>query len=536
MTRPLDDFTELQDLLDALCEGSIRADQMSRLEELLLAHPEAEARYVQYLNLHADVVRHFSAPALAPEALRQRLGQRPARGRPRLVWLGLGLSGLAAGLLVALALWLRPGREAVAELPEGVDDTVAVLLRAPDAVWEGEGRRPRPGDPLHPGRLRLRSGAAHIEFYSGATVILQGPADLRLVSATEAFCARGKLRATVPTQAQGFTIRSPWLDVVDRGTEFGLLVEKGNRTEVHVFRGKVEWSGPDDAPAPRHELTTGRAVRVDGAEPARPIEPDSRAFLSAGDLTARVEAETRKRQQEWEAVAQTLRKDPSLQTYFSFQGEQPGSRILHDLSRGGQDPRNGVIVGTAWVPGRWEGRPALDFRRVSDRVRFHVPGQFGSITLMTWVRVDALPHRFNSLMMTDGWEKGAPHWHIGNEGEVALGVQGGRGVGGHNYTTPPVFTPDRLGQWTCLAVVYDRADGRVTHYADGRVVAEEPIRTDVMVRIKDVELGNWNLGQRRNERRPIRYLNGCIDEFLLFSRAVGENEVRQLYEKGRPPF
>jgi alpha-2-macroglobulin-like protein len=56
MTQPFPDFDELQRLLDALCEESLTAEQAGRLEDLLLGHPEAEAYYVQYLALHADLV------------------------------------------------------------------------------------------------------------------------------------------------------------------------------------------------------------------------------------------------------------------------------------------------------------------------------------------------------------------------------------------------------------------------------------------------------------------------------------------------
>ena len=53
---------ELQALLDALAEETIAPDQVRRLEELILAHPEAEAFYVQYMSLVADLGRHFAAP------------------------------------------------------------------------------------------------------------------------------------------------------------------------------------------------------------------------------------------------------------------------------------------------------------------------------------------------------------------------------------------------------------------------------------------------------------------------------------------
>ena len=89
----------------------------------------------------------------------------------------------------------------------------------------------------------MKAGVAHLEFYSGATVILEAPAEFDLISRTQAYCRRGKLRAIVPPQAEGFTIGSPVMDLVDRGTEFGLQVGAGDATEVHVFQGKVEWAG-----------------------------------------------------------------------------------------------------------------------------------------------------------------------------------------------------------------------------------------------------------------------------------------------------
>ena len=53
---------------------------------------------------------------------------------------------------------------------EDVDDTIAVLVQTHRAVWEETGLPTRPGSPLPPGRLMLKSGFAQIEFYSGATV------------------------------------------------------------------------------------------------------------------------------------------------------------------------------------------------------------------------------------------------------------------------------------------------------------------------------------------------------------------------------
>src|SRR5207245_5457643 len=97
------------------------------------------------------------------------------------------------GQCVAPQVGPHPDRAA-----EPTDNTVAVLIRAPGAVWDKSDLPTRTGSPLAPGWLRLKSGYAHLEFYGGATVILEGPADFQLISRNEAYCARGKLRALVP--------------------------------------------------------------------------------------------------------------------------------------------------------------------------------------------------------------------------------------------------------------------------------------------------------------------------------------------------
>jgi hypothetical protein len=550
MTRPDPEFAELRALLEALCEESITAEQLRRLEGLILERPEAEAYYVQYLSLHADLVSHFGVlPARAEQSVRARVGAEPPGGQRgaapkappgrrrarRLLWGGLGLAGLAAGLL--LALWPRPPAGPPPEAhPEASDNTVAVLLHAHGAEWEDTGLPTRPGAPLPPGWLRLKSGFAQLEFYSGAIVILEGPAELELISRTEAYCARGKLRATVPQRSQGFTIGSPKLDLVDRGTEFGLEVDQGGRTEVHVFQGKVELHNPATGrkEPPQKELTTGQGVRLDGPGPLRPIRTDPSGFLTPRGLAALSQKDLRRRQRDWLAASAALRKDPSLLVYYPFEPEHPWSRTLRDEARGRREPRDGAVVGCAWVAGRWPGKQGLEFKRVSDRVRLHVPGAFDSLTLAAWVRVDALPNRHNSLFMTDGWDDGAPHWHISTDGKISLGVQGRNKKRGVSYVSPQVFTPEQLGQWTHLAVVHDREGRAVTHYVDGRPVGKQALKFLIRLRLGDVELGNWNVGTRRDSQ-PIRYFSGCMDEFLLFARALSAEEIERLYAQGRPP-
>jgi hypothetical protein len=547
VTLPAGEFDELRALLDALCEESITAEQVRRLEALVLGRPEAEAFYVQYMSQFAELSRRFAGrPAAAEQSLRDRLAGRTElkpvpRGRRRWAVGLLVVAALAASVLAVVVLMPKravvpPGQDAQ-EAAEPTDNSVAILLQAPGAVWDAKGSAPRPGTPLQPGWLHLKAGVAHLEFYSGATVILEAPAEFDLISRTQAYCRRGKLRAIVPPQAEGFTIGSPVMDLVDRGTEFGLQVGAGDATEVHVFQGKVDLydAGADKAAsAPRQELTTGQAARQEAPGTVRRIPPDPTAFQTAKDLAERARAENRERQNAWQKVRQELADDRSVVVYYPFEPDQPWSRTLSDQAHGRADPpHDGAVVGCTWVTGRLPGKHGLEFRQVSDRVRLTVPGKFESVTLATWVRVDALPNQNSSLFMADKWTPGILHWQIGRDGTLILGVRSPVGEANAHYRAKGVFTPDRLGHWTFLAVVYDRAAGRVTHYLDGQPVSRDAILVDQPLHVGTAELGNWSSGT--GSKDPIRYLSGCVDEFVMFSRALGDNEIERLYSQGRPP-
>jgi Concanavalin A-like lectin/glucanases superfamily len=171
--------------------------------------------------------------------------------------------------------------------------------------------------------------------------------------------------------------------------------------------------------------------------------------------------------------------------------------------------------------------------------------------------VDALPNVNNALLLADGWQAGGLHWQIGEGGKLVLGVKAPKGLppaergglgalgklvrgvkappgvpDGH-YHAPDVFGPKRFGKWVQLAVVYDSHRRRVTHYVDGRPAARLPVLFDAPLRIEDAEIGNWN--PAGNPSAAVRHLDGRMDEFLLFSRALDDQEIGRLYAEGRPP-
>lgn len=533
---------ELDALIHAVCEGSVTSEQFARLEALILADPEAEARYIIAMNLEADLARAYGE---AP----RRAAPDPPASRPRrrrLGWRGVGASiGAAAALALAASLWLflpairgpRAGRapevqSASTAAAEDTHDSIAVATQVLHASWDETGLAVRPGAPLPAGRLKLRSGLARVEFYCGAVVILEGPAELELISADRAFCHSGKLRAHVPRHARGFTIESPGVDLVDLGTEFGMTV--GKRTEVRVFDGVVELQeyGPGRATPTRQRLTTGAALGIDESGARLPVEGPVR-YVSPTELAARAAAESARKADEWRQASEALRNDPSLLAYYTFEPEDARrgwSHTLPDQALGGAAPNDATIIGCRWGTGRWAGKGALEFRRVSDRLRINIPGEFDSLTLMAWVRIDGLDNPFNSLLMSDSSNEGEIHWQIERSGIVKLGLQ--RTAGG-KYPGPVVFQPDRKSQWVHLAVVYDQAGATVTHYVNAQPLASLPLRPRVKVRIHDAEIGNWTQGTAITHQ-AIRNFNGVIDDLAILSRPLIAQELVLYFTAGLP--
>src|SRR5690606_38530710 len=92
---------------------------------------------------------------------------------------------------------------------------------------------------LSPGMLHLESGTAVIAFNSGATALVEGPAELSIESVNRLFLKSGRLAAHVPPQAFGFTVNTPRLNAVDLGTRFGISVDEEGNSELHVMEGVV---------------------------------------------------------------------------------------------------------------------------------------------------------------------------------------------------------------------------------------------------------------------------------------------------------
>lgn len=503
-------MSDTDTLIQHYLEGTLTTAEAEELHELLQIQPDLGVRLLQHFEM--DAMLRATKPLLADNIIRPAL-----LPRRRFTFATVTSVAALAACITLLAAWLM--YEAMSLRPEAEETTasVAVLTRGVNLEWESAAIAP--GTPLSPGVLELKSGIAEIEFYQGARVLVEGPVELQLVSSGEATCSRGKLSAQVPPQAKGFRINTPKGTIVDLGTEFGLDVSAQN-VEVHVFKGEVELHQPE---VTMKSLKEGEAMAMAGKTAALPANASS--FASLNEIGARSALSQRSQFEKWQVSSARLNTDAGLRLRFDFQDDE-GARSLRNHAVNGAHIADGSIVGASWTTGRWPGKRALEFRNVSDRVRLNIPGETHALTMAVWVRVHGLDRAFNSLFMSERWGDRKIHWQITREGKVRLGVAGSQGVGHADHDTDVLFTPERFGRWTHLAVVFDPATKEVRHYANGELLTHSRLKEVAPLKIGIAELGNWN--DRSTGAVAIRHLSGAMDEFSLWDRVLSDTEIAAL--------
>ncbi len=414
---------------------------------------------------------------------------------------------------------------------------IALVTRLVDVAWDVNQPALEVGDALAPGRFAIRAGHAQVEFFCGATVIVEGPAELELESATLARVHSGRLRAHVPPAARGFALEVDDLKVVDLGTEFGLSVSPDG-ANVQVFDGEVELHRASDE---TRRLSAGQAVIRTAEDAYQDSQLTPQSFVDIADLESLARKQQSVRYERWKAWSDEARRDPRLIAYYAF--DQPGDweRRLACSAEPTNRELDGAIVGAREVEGRWEAKRALEFKRPADRVRVQIPGEYNSLTLACWVKIDSLDRWYNSLFLTDGYDKGEPHWQILDTGQIYFSVRPvdrtEEGPRDFKALSPSFWQPSMNGKWLHLAVTYDAEARTITHYTNGNVLSRHIVPDEQMpsaTRIGAASIGNWATPTMPDAEFAIRNLNGSIDEMAIFAAALTADEIKEMYENGKP--
>lgn len=505
----------LESLIHAKLDGEITPEQHTQLEALLRDDWQARRLYLELADQHARLLQQ---PAVNTGRLKQpSVMSRTVRWRTSAL-----LASAAAIVLLAFIVWPRA---AVDE--EAISNGVAMVSDTLDAAFAETAVRS--GDTIAPGKLTLNKGLAQIEFFSGATVLIEGATQLEIISAWEARCVSGRVRVHVPPAAKGFLMHAPDVKLEDLGTEFALNVT-GKHSAVHVFDGEVIAHTKDKAPASLKEgMTLGQT---------------DAGFLPIGDVHDLMRQRQERRHADWQKWSEETRNDSRLVAYYTFKHwpDDRWDRLVKSYAIPPQKQRAGGAVGAKWTQGRWPGKDALEFKRPGDRVRMNLDGSYSALTLSCWVKVDSVDKKYNALLLTDGYDNGEPHWQIYEDGSLMFSI--GYATSDEKritiknnqiYYSKPVFGPDSLGRWHHIAVTYDNQSGQVIQYFDGAEVSREVSELHQAGRpitYGPCELGNWGL-PTQGHQFPIRNLNGAIDEFAIYSAVLSGEEIQSLYRSGQ---
>jgi hypothetical protein len=272
---------ELQRLLSELCDGQLDEAGHARLQELLDIDAECRRLYLEYLDVHAQLLAH---PALSETRRPEPFSGEPNKRLRSPFWRYalVAVGTLAASLLIQWRLGGWRGHDDPTErsTEPAAPRYVATLVQAAGCVWEGPEQPPAAGARLTPGELHLRKGVARLRADGGAGLLLEGPAVLRLDSSASATVLQGKVVFQADETAAPFDLHTPTSTLVDFGTEYAVVVEPEGE-EIHVFNGEVRRSPNTDESRPAEQLTAGQARRYGQTPdaPGQPVPLDEQRFV-----------------------------------------------------------------------------------------------------------------------------------------------------------------------------------------------------------------------------------------------------------------
>ena len=306
-------MSELSDtdrLIASALNGNISAEDNAQFEQLLETDAEVRDAYLFAAEIDTDlrfVISRRHATKQTSDTTPSQNAEPTAvlaasRKQSPLQWASRHPKGpafaVAATVLIAalVVMGLTPVKDWIAKTSKSDADSpttgeyVAILNNSHNAKWLDD-TRPRLKDPrLQIGRrLAIDSGLIEVKYYTGATVVIEGPAEfvvggnavgnavpgvperqgrrsLQENAANSGYLQLGKLVARVEGKdAQGFTIDTPMGRVEDLGTEFGVEVLQGGAAEFLVLSGKVDVI----------------CANADGSEQRMRLVKDQGAFVTA---------------------------------------------------------------------------------------------------------------------------------------------------------------------------------------------------------------------------------------------------------------
>jgi hypothetical protein len=268
---------EVRNLVDRALNGVLTEEDRRQLDAALLDNPQVQRFYLDLCQLHIDLTIDMRAGELLEEFRRRKdqiapglpapIGREsrtgtvltPGSKRP-LSWSMYANVGLVAILIgIATYLWI------------GARDqkSYSANLTSPPAT-----------NTIDLPSVQILSGTTKLMLPRIGQVIVDGPAQFDMIGPMRARLSEGRIRVHVTEKTgHGFVVETPYGNVTDLGTEFGLDVPREGKAGLVVFNGEVDLEvnqdektlPSSDSPSRVKRLVQGDGVAFDRQGRLEPI-------------------------------------------------------------------------------------------------------------------------------------------------------------------------------------------------------------------------------------------------------------------------
>ena len=538
------DFRFLKEL--AVYEKNGKVVEVERVKEKVEPVLTEEERQAKIRAFIAEQQAMEEQERLLEQLERRRIRQRELRRRKRIARARtfaakvrkvstLGVMA-AMGMAIAYLLYL-----VLLPVPPA---SVATLTGGVDVKW-ADPEQPTDSDSLlQPGTMKLVEGYAQITFDGGAKVIIEAPVEIKLQNTARAYLQSGKMSATVPVEARGFTLNTPSASLVDLGTEFGVHVKEDGSSDIHVFKGKVS-------------LLAGKIDDMIGK-----LFDTVEQIIEAGQAK-RVLADSYKIQDIQFGGMAFVRNMPSpyIPSPYELAVRKSKPVVYWRFDRKDSEGVDNVVD-----PGRYRGRYSgamvfdefglrnnalkLDYNRQgivrAEDITF-VPSAKNGWSIILWIRADTIQEGNICLNVTEsdtGQVTYTRQISLERSGRLAIRVfmspeeqdvpnlDRGRPL---ERTTLVSTTPALPGRWYHLAATL-APDGHIEMYIDGKLDASTApnlklVDNDSLSSNFVICLSSRDYGQTLwiDNDKPLGSIKGAVDEIALYDRALPAEEIKRLY-------
>ena len=536
------DWNQFRLIIQKSLDGSASSEEIQLLHDNLLRNNEARQFYIDFMMVHGALflmseelspkmkgqdVAVFNkalldlseyekaAPAIdeSQEKPERELIQRvvyPPREKRIVSKFSIFFLAMNAAAILLIALFVR-------FMPER-GKSYACVIGQYQAQSQGDKFSFQVGQYLDDNLIKLEKGLLKIQMNDGSEVLLEAPVEVSLENDDQLFLIQGKLTASVPKEAIGFTVRTPSASIIDYGTEFGVKVDRYANTEAHVLKGNIK-VGIGSNPRILEEtlrLSTNQAACVSGRTLKEiPSETDqfvygipspfermakslgasmylclqSDSIGSFRDVMGAVATKDIKIKSDLSVVPGPFLADGVKSYAFRIQGSDSAIEVTNTQSIP-QSPEGDYSIG-CWIRFNEIRQQAIYSGRVNSKnIGFRLRSLF--------MKEDGALRHFSHDLVLSGTA-----WSISNSDAL------------------------RPGQWYFVVISRDAGDeSKKDMYVNGELVASKTAD------VKDRMIERFDSFQFGGDVGSCGGFEGELAEILMFPKALNSKEVQQLYEAG----